>query len=203
MENKYDYNAVIESYKEDANFKNFLYSELNNRDNNGFNNYFLTYFSKNSSLDIKLLDRHHLDEKEVYHKWRDKIYSVLLNDYAINGEKSSIEDYIADTVKNINDESIITRWFSDLYLDAMESSKLKIGILHALSHIEYKRIYPVGQMIALTGLSDADDEVIEYSIKAFENWQDKEAVRLLKDRQLKKPWLQDYLNVVVEYLEEL
>lgn len=203
MSTSYDYDTVIESYKTDENFKKYLYAELKNKDKKGHSDYFLAFFSKNSSFNPFGFSERQMNDEDTYQKWRDKIFNVLENDYAISGEKSSIEDYIADTINNINEESIITTWLNKLYLDAMDSSKLKIGILHVLSHIDYKQINPVGQIIALAGLTDSDDEVIEYSIKAFENWQNKDAVRLLKGRQLKKPWLQEYLNVVVKYLEDL
>ena len=44
--------------------------------------------------------------------------------------------------------------------------------------MDYQKIYPAGQYIALTGLTDPNDEVIEYSIKAFENWNIKNSAKL-------------------------
>lgn len=196
-----NYDSIIKVYKNDERIKNYLYTSLNNR-NYDFDRYFNSYLRLFSGVETAFFGNELKTDEEAYTKWRDKIYSVLLAEDAVNGEVLSIEDYVIETIENINDEDVITSWFNKLYFDAMESPIIKIGILHVLSHIDYKKIYPVGQMIALAGLTDPDDEVIEFSIKAFENWQDKQCVRLLKGRQLKKAWLQEYLNYVIAHLEE-
>ena len=136
--------------------------------------------------------------EKVYKSWAEYICNSFLEDNFINGKKTNAEDFIVNSLKTINQN-----WLNRLYLEKITSSKIKIGILHTISHIDYEKVHPIGQSIALMGLTDPDDEVIEYSIKVFENWECKDAIPLLKGRQIKKKWLQEYLEDVVEYLEEL
>ncbi|WP_288945995.1 hypothetical protein [uncultured Megasphaera sp.] len=142
------------------------------------------------------------NEDLAYKNWSQYICNSFKNDVFFYGEKTSVEEFILMSISSI-DENVIQRWLNKLYLDNMEYNYVKIGLLHTLSHIEYKKVAPVAQSLALVGLTDPDDEVIEYSIKAFENWEDKDAISLLKGRQIKKIWLQKYLDDVVKYLEEL
>ena len=192
-----NYDTILEQYKYEEAFKKYLYAKLNKSKNNNSNGSLYTQVLE-QEYDIPFFSH----DEDAYVKWRNKIYSVLLTEDAINGEEISIEDYLNISLETLKDEEIITNWFNRLYFDAIQSSKLKIGILHALSHIDYNKIYPVGQMIALAGLTDPDDEVIEFSIKAFENWQDRQSALLLKNRQLKKDWLQEYLDAVIKSLED-
>ncbi len=189
------------------------YSEiLNNLDekinNDNYSEIFLGNWYKDTikdlplsqSVDISTNDVNYDDDK-VYEAWKNIVLGLLENEIFVNGEKTKLEDFLRSSLNSVNKDTILV-WLEKLYFDVMQNNDLKIGILHTISHIPYKLVYPAGQSLALTGLTDPCDEVIEFSIKAFENWEDKDSVYLLKGRQLKKKWLQEYLDEVVEILEE-
>ena len=142
------------------------------------------------------------ENHEKYLAWSSHLHGLLSKDSFIAGEKTLAEDFIVSCLENVEKE-LIQNWLEKFYYDHMDSSVMKLGLLHAISHIKYELLYPCGQSIALVGLTDPDDEVIEFSIKAFENWEDSSSISLLKGRKIKNEWLQKYLEEVIKYLEEL
>lgn len=170
-------------------------------DNESLNNMLLLQYVDKKTRKLNI---NYQNDNLVYKIWSEHLHDLLIRDEFIGGDKTMAEGFIDACLNNNNMSSdTIRSWINRFYLDHIQQSKIKIGILHTLSHLSYDEIFPEGQSIALLGLTDPDDEVIEFSIKAFENWEQKDSAILLKNRQIKKPWLQEYLNEVANYLEDL
>jgi hypothetical protein len=91
---------------------------------------------------------------------------------------------------------------NQVYTDNVGNPHIQIGILHLCSHIEYSIGNPNLQTIALAALSDKSDDVKDYAVQCFENWNHKEGLRILKTVHSDTRWLQDYIDNVIESLSE-
>lgn len=94
----------------------------------------------------------------------------------------------------------LLKTFMDHY-SLTKHTNVIVGILHILSHYNYDEVYPIGQSIAMNSLLFNDDEVVEYAIKCFENWNSKDGIEKLKAMRFNTNWLQDYVNQVIEEYE--
>jgi len=94
----------------------------------------------------------------------------------------------------------LLKTFMDYY-SLTKHTNVIVGILHILSHYNYDEVYPIGQSIAMNSLIFNNDEVVEYAIKCFENWNSKDGIEKLKAMRFNTNWLQDYVNQVIEEYE--
>ena len=77
-----------------------------------------------------------------------------------------------------------------------------IGILHTISHIDYLSIYPLGVAMAVSALNHKNQEVAEFGIKCFENWNHPDGIQKLNNVNYASEWLRDYANSVIEDLQD-
>ena len=84
----------------------------------------------------------------------------------------------------------------------LEGRKINIllGVLHLLSHMKYERAYPLGPVLAGLGTTHSNNEVAEYSLKCFENWENAQTVPKLKAMKFHSKWLQDYADEIIAEL---
>ena len=99
-------------------------------------------------------------------------------------------------------ESIAKEWLNRLFVENYGDQTVLIGILRVLSHFEYQEIAPQGPTMALAALSNANAEVRECGIRAFENWGTLDSLKVLKNVRCAEKWLDDYLQQVIADLEE-
>ena len=93
----------------------------------------------------------------------------------------------------------------NLYARSSDSrtKNIRIGILHILSHKPYDNLIDqIGVVIARQGLEDDDVEVIDYAIKCFDNWQNKDCIQYLQNVDYPTSWLKDYAYQVIKDLSE-
>ena len=93
----------------------------------------------------------------------------------------------------------------NLYARSSDSrtKNIRIGILHILSHKPYDNLIDqIGVVIARQGLEDVDVEVIDYAIKCFDNWQNKDCIQYLQNVDYPTSWLKDYAYQVIKDLSE-
>lgn len=113
------------------------------------------------------------------------------------GEVDPSEDFARDNIPTLGMDNIL-HCMQELALESQDENVF-IGILHALSHFDYKDVYPEGQLIAAVGLVYDNDAVNEFALKAFENWDEPGALSYL--RRIKAPWLENDLIALRSYLE--
>ena len=129
-----------------------------------------------------------------------RLISIIEEQEFEYGFESPAERFIKEKLR-VN--SFVTKeWLNDLFLRMFDNTRVIIGLLQAISHLNYLEIYPTGQTMALAALSHKNAEVRECGIRAFENWCNNESLKVLKNVHYPEKWLQDYVNQVIKDIEE-
>lgn len=93
-------------------------------------------------------------------------------------------------------------WLNEIFIENFHNEKVLIGILRIIGRFDEEIIFPQGQTMALAALVHENNEIKELGIRAFENWNSVNSLQILKKVKAESKWLQDYLNQVIEYLNE-
>lgn len=115
-----------------------------------------------------------------------------------HSEEIFLKEFGEDELGALN---AICRLFMDNIANTGRKLNNLIGILHMLSHLDYNKVYPSGQMLAICAINHKNNEVAEYGIKCFENWGEKDGIDKLNSIRFSSLWLQEYANEVVEELK--
>ena len=95
--------------------------------------------------------------------------------------------------------SLLTLFMDNYSVDGRKANIL-IGILHILSHLDYQKIYPHGQVAAISAIGHKNKSVAEYGIKCFENWGHPDGIEKLSSVHFTTSWLQEYAQDVIDEL---
>jgi len=142
--------------------------------------------------------------KLINYELQTVLSSMLESETFENGIANQSEYFFKKLFNEDRDAAIngiSTLFYSNFELDGRKVSNV-VGILHIISHMEYKEIYPIGQVLALAALIHDNDEVNEFAIKCFENWGNADAIAKLEAVKFSKEWLQGYANDVINELKE-
>ena len=129
----------------------------------------------------------------------EEFIKMINDDDFESGFISNSERYVSKLLQE--KPNTTKQLLNDLFLSNYGDKHFTAGILHILSHMEYFKVYPQAQTMALAGLQHESAEVREYAIRAFENWDDSKSLTYLRHIKCKEEWMQEYLNQVVQYLE--
>lgn len=88
------------------------------------------------------------------------------------------------------------------YLSNFGNSYVLMGILHLISHFNYDEVKDSYQSIAIGLMNHCDNNVKEMAIQCFENWDDIATLETLENIESGVPWLQNYINQVIEDKKE-
>lgn len=137
-------------------------------------------------------------------KSKHTLESMLMAEEFESGVANPSETYFRKIFKE--DRIFAINCISSVFMDnfSAEGRKISIlvGALHAISHFKYDDVYPLGQYMALTALSHKNNEVSEFGVKCFENWEHPDGVEKLKTVSFSAKWLQDYAQQVINELSE-
>lgn len=104
---------------------------------------------------------------------------------------------------NLNKNALATRnWLNEIFIKYFSDHQVIVGILRIISRFEPKEVFPQGQTIALAALSHRNSEIKELGIRAFEQWSSQESLNILREVEVDKPWLKEYLSNVIQDLSE-
>jgi hypothetical protein len=78
-------------------------------------------------------------------------------------------------------------------------SKINIicGLLRIISHFEYYELEPQCILIVTSLISHQNEEVVECAIRCCENWENDEALNVLKNIKCRSDWMNNYLQEVI------
>lgn len=113
-------------------------------------------------------------------------------------EKYFLNEFQNDVVSALNTLNLL--FWDNFHSNGRKINNL-IGILHTISHIDYSSIYPLGVAMAVSALNHKNQEVSEFGIKCFENWNHPDGVQKLNSVNYASEWLRDYANSVIEDLQ--
>lgn len=110
-------------------------------------------------------------------------------------------DYLYQCV-SMYPKDYICEAFQYIYVQNNSEINCQCGLCRCLIEFDFDEVFPWGQTI-LAGLLNHKSELIkEYAVSLLDNWKRIELVDLLKNLDVKTPWLREYINSVVTSIEE-
>lgn len=97
---------------------------------------------------------------------------------------------------------ILGEVLQSIYIQYNEYPNMLVGICKAIGHFELKEVMPWGPTMLVGLLSHKNENVKEYAIAVVENWADTNLLPVLKNLDCASEWLKEYIQNVVNYLEE-
>jgi len=189
---------IIYDQKYDQNFLNIDNQDIYSINGHKYeSNYFkVNQKSTESTNDTVLRESY---ESFKNHNKEKIIDALLLNDFEY-GYNSTSEFIIQSLFK---ENSIFTKdLLNDIFISNFDNKIIIIGLLKTIAHFEYTDISPIGPTMALAALSYSDPEVQECGIRAYENWGHADSLKVLNKIKCEQEWLSQYINQVIEILEE-
>ena len=132
-------------------------------------------------------------------QYKDDFLRIICEQDFEYGLSSQADLFIAQLL-NIN-ASVTKEWLNSLFIENFRNSRIILGLLQVVSHLEYIDANPEGPTMALAALSHSDPEVRECAIRAFENWESADSLNVLRGVKYSEEWLQEYAEKVIVYLE--
>lgn len=136
-------------------------------------------------------------------EFHDKLWQYFM--IAVERETITDEDsgmvyaYFHQVIKNNRQEILLM--FQKLLLQNLTSQTSVISnILHLLKSEDYNNIYPEGVAIAIACLSSQYTDIKELAVKCFENWENPDCVKYLKNYSTGIQWLDEYVQEVIKEL---
>lgn len=164
-------------------------SDTRVNDNNSFYSESISVFSSNMVV----------KEKE----WQNAVDMIIREDLVEFCERSLLEEFFINTLKSFDRNSLIPQnWILNYYFKNANDESKVVHILHAISRIPCRLCGTQIFSIAGQCLSNKNPEVIEFALKAYENWRSKETLAVLASVKLSYNWLNSYLYDVIAYIEE-
>lgn len=141
-----------------------------------------------------------LAQKELLQQFKQDIINVISNDFFEDGVVSNSERYILEVYSDDN-ASILKQAIMDLYLEHYDNGEMLTGLLIMVASLPYVDAKPQGPIIALGVLQHRENALRDRAIRAFERWNSKEGISILKALRCDVGWLQRYVDKVIQYLE--
>jgi len=139
-------------------------------------------------------------EEKNYKIFSAHLYDILRNDSFVDGETCNTEVFLKKQFAYLGRKQTLD-FLMRFYLPSYRNYHMMCGLMHALSHFEYKDVSPQGPILALALFTHKDIEVKEFSLKAFENWIAKESIPLLETTVFGIDWLDIYRESVIAYIK--
>lgn len=117
------------------------------------------------------------------------------------GFRSAADDYVLTAIKQYG--PFAREWINDIFLKNFDDPAFLTGLLRVIAHFDYEEMYPQGMTMATAALLHKDVEVRDCAVRCFENWEDPENLKILKNLSFSEDWLSEYLSEVISDLEDL
>lgn len=138
--------------------------------------------------------------EEYSKKLAAEFLRLLRNDTLETGYYSNSELFVKAKMK---ENPLFTKdWLNRVFFENFKNPDILVKFLDIISDIDYEVMKPQGMTMALAASSHHDEEVQEYSIRVFEKWGNADALQVLKYIKFEVDWLTEYLEQVIEDLEE-
>lgn len=138
--------------------------------------------------------------EEYSKKLAAEFLRLLRNDTLETGYYSNSELFVKAKMK---ENPLFTKdWLNRVFFENFKNPDILVKFLDIISDIDYEVMKPQGMTMALAASSHQDEEVQEYSIRVFEKWGNADALQVLKYIKFEVDWLTEYLEQVIEDLEE-
>lgn len=134
-----------------------------------------------------------------YRERHERDFVALLRESDFEyGFESAADRYVQE--RFAENTSATLEWIGHLFVERFADSAITLGIVRVMAHMEYAEAKPHGVTIAISATRHPDAEVRECGVRAFENWGTRDSLELLRTLAFDEPWLQEYVEQVVEDL---
>lgn len=140
-------------------------------------------------------------ERHFYDTYTNEFINLITNEDFELGYTSKSE-LLFTKLMNIN-LLAARNWLNSLFMDYYSNNSIIIGIIRLIGRYNPEEIYPQGQTMALASLCSSSDEIIEWGIRAFENWGGVDSIRILENTRIKTKWLDDYRLQVIKDIQTI
>jgi hypothetical protein len=134
-------------------------------------------------------------------KFKKDFFEKIKSSHFEYGFLSEADKYLEEAMEN--DELSCFKLIDWLYRDNYDDKEFIIGLLATLAHIPAKRITPECINIVQKSLESESIDIKERAVMAFENWEYTGAIPLLEKTRFDDPFLENYLQGVIQDLKEL
>lgn len=139
----------------------------------------------------------YVPDKTYEHLTGQLIASIRTEEFEF-GVLSNAETIVERELKRNGLET--RNWLNQLFVTYFGDTRVLIGLLHLIGRFKEFEMHPQGLTMALAALSHKDDEVKELAVRAFEHWASPQSLEALQHVRVGTPWLQNYIDEVVEDL---
>jgi hypothetical protein len=159
--------------------------------NNSFNTYIFNKDIPSFNIDISIGEDINTKRKQFY----DKLFDSIINDEFEYG-KNSKSEYLLQAM--LKENSHLTKEVLE-QICKENRSKINIicGLLRIISHFEYSELKPQCISIVTSLISHKNEEVVECVIRCCENWENDEALNVLRKIKCRSDWMNNYLQEVI------
>lgn len=154
---------------------------------------------QSSSSSIDLANAKSFDQS-ILKNIKKTLFELLSTDVFRVGFESSTSIYFRSVLETNPDYA--KKAMLDVFYDNYHNKKYVEGILNVLSIMDYEKVTPEGPIMVLTLTSYESDTIKEALVRVFENWCNKESIRLLEKIRFDDPWLENYRLEVIEDIKE-
>lgn len=181
-----------------------IYQTVNNCSVSHFTDYDSNfYFQQSSSTkDVDCIEnsiKEEADHGELYERFKIEAIAILRTEVPEAGLQSDFELFLQNQIEMRKDKTLAM--LQKLFYEYIHDPIFLIGILHAISHMDYSLGNPHFQMIALASLVNKNEFVVDHGIRAFENWENPDAINALEHVVCRNPLIENYRKNVIEFLK--
>lgn len=175
-------------------------------DTNFESSFSLDYLDKSRSYTIEAFIKTLQDEKNKENRKLliEQLVNELITELNLftldSDEYSSAEKKIIHIANNYSFD-ILGDVIQSIYITNFNKSNYLCGICRALMRYDLEELNPWGVVIIPGLLNHKDETVKEYAVALIDNWNSTLLLPVLKNLDIKQDWLKDYINTVVERLE--
>jgi hypothetical protein len=128
-----------------------------------------------------------------------RIINMMKNENVVVGFTSMTEIFLSELLEK--DLSLLKDVLNLVYTEVFDNPEELQKFIEIMSNLEYEVLHPTNTILALGVIQHTDIGVQEAAIAAFEKWDDKTNLKLLKNINYTADWIEDYANEVIQYLE--
>lgn len=155
-------------------------------------------FKLNEDVPVRVFDA---DQDIDWEKAEKEIFLTMNWHDLKNSETGEMEDIVRNLM-GMSSETRTMEWLNKLFLKNNDNPLFICTLLHVISHMEYEEVYPNGPTMAMASLTNKDERVVGYGIKAFANWNVKNTLPYMRCNEPGAEWAKKEWLRVIEYIEE-
>jgi len=185
-------------------------SRLNPSDSKLIENFKITFSPDSSNIFFKdsIFNSQKELKNDIFVKKRNVSQSIIFQRQAINllkneniivGYTSASELYLEELL--LQDITQLKEVLNSVYTAIFSNPELLQKFIEVISNLDYESLYPTNTILALGVINHTDVGVQEAALAAFEKWDDKRNLSFLYNINYATPWLKDYADDVINYLE--